>query len=154
MAVALQLQPLAPVGVTFEWVDEQLVAKAFVEGDGVRARSAGVREGMALVSINGHSLDGWTFAQLVAAIKSAAGGNRTLVFAPSKRQLALAPKVPPTPAPQRSGMNNRPAATTSSVAASARITRGAVVSASHSDPFSTPSRRRRVFLQVRKATRC
>ena len=64
MSVALHLPPLAPVGITFEWQDDELVVKAFVNFEGERARAAGVVIGSALAAINGNSLEGWAFPEL------------------------------------------------------------------------------------------
>lgn len=155
MSVALHLPPLAPVGITFEWQDDELVVKAFVNFEGERARAAGVVIGSALAAINGNSLEGWAFPELVAAIKSAASRSRTLVFSPSKKQLAA---IRPDPSKRHlmADLNVKAATLRGSTGNSVLIsyqsrkppTTKMTAMPSHSDPFSTPSRRRRVYLQV------
>jgi hypothetical protein len=53
----------APVGIQFEWTGE-LVVKAILDD-----RRTGIEEGMVLVSINGNELEGWSFSELVGAMK-------------------------------------------------------------------------------------
>ena len=155
MSVALHLPPLAPVGITFEWQDDELVVKAFVNLEGERARAAGVVIGSALAAINGNSLQGWAFPELVAAIKSAASRSRTLVFSPSRKQLA-AIRQDTSERHLMADLNVEDAALRGSTCNSVlvpyqprkRSTTKMTAMPSHNDPFSTPSRRRRVYLQV------
>jgi len=54
----------APVGIQFEWKNGELVVKAIPDD-----RRTGIEEGMVLVSINGNELEGWSFSELVGAMK-------------------------------------------------------------------------------------
>jgi hypothetical protein len=167
----LKLPPQVPIGIQFEWLHEELVVTAFVDADCQSAKDAGVKLGMVLTSINGNRLQGWSFPALVAALKSAASRHRTLIFTVKGSKETLATNLLPflstivTPG-QSAYFSNEPTLTSSTTCSNltSQLTSGPNVhlqlplpraaapatttSVSHLDPFSTPSRRRRVYSQV------
>jgi hypothetical protein len=129
-AATLILPPNASAGITFSWTDDKLMATSFVNPDGMRAKKAGISVGMSLCSINGKSVEGWTFADIIAVMKQ---------HAASKRILQFAAPVLETPSQPSAGAEEEPP---SSKAAPPPT------ETAHNDPLSTPSRRRRVYLEV------
>lgn len=124
-AVVVRLQPNQPMGITFEWVKGKLVVKAFVQPDGGKVQAQGVTTSMHLYSINGSVVVGWAFPELVSAMKAVAARERTVVFSPlGGVQAPTAPRRAPVAKAKSSGGN------------------------AHMDPSSTPSRRRRVYLEA------
>lgn len=116
-----------PVGVKFEWDQRQrvFVTRGFVEG-GKTVQKAGVCEGAILTQIDDEFLRGLSFEQAMTAMKDASGRYRMLTFEVTSER-------PPPPRPRK--QPDAPPQTPTFLR-------------SHSDPFSTPSRRRRVYLQV------
>lgn len=156
MSVTLRLPPQVPVGVTFEWSGQYMAVRACIDGDGDQAKAVGVREGMVLAAMNGKTLTGWSFQELVTAIKSAAGRERVIVFS-TLEFLAAQAEAAETAARIAAEAAALQAAAQAALAASLRATSATTSSASktsigaaaHSDPWSTPSRRRRVYFQVK-----
>ena len=123
--VVVRLQPNQPMGITFEWANRKLVVKAFVQPDGGKVQAQGVTTSMHLYSINGSVVIGWAFPELVSAMKAVAARERTVVFSPP-------------------GGIQAPAAPRRAPAVKAKPSSGNT----HMDPSSTPSRRRRVYLEA------
>jgi len=115
--------------------------------DGQRAREAGVEEGMWLASINGGSLRGWDFQKLVLAMKSSLALDRALLFV-SESAVQQAQNRPHGPKENTETIGN-------SLGPKGGANTKKAESKSpplHADPSSTPSRRRRLIIEVAKAT--